>query len=784
MLRCSVRTWGVILLGWLVGIPVLAEENTQPNFNRDIRPLLADRCFSCHGPDAESREADLRLDDRQAAEESGIFAADAGESELWQRITSEDDDYRMPPPDSNKPRLNSEQLARVKNWLQTGAEYDIHWSLMPPHRPALPAVQAVDWCANPIDRFVLARQERNSLSPAMMADRVTLIRRLYFDLIGLPPEPDVVDAFVANQHPQAYAQTVDRLLASPRFGERMAIYWLDLVRFANSVGYHGDQEHAIDPYRDYVIAAFNDNLSFDQFTIEQLAGDLLTNPTQDQLIATGYNRLLQTSHEGGVQQAEYLAKYSADRVRNVSAAWMGATLGCAECHDHKFDQFPQRDFYRLAAFFADVDDLQTFRGSNSTPTQRLPELTVLSRVDRHRVNDLLRRIERLASESDGADNRVAELKKRVEELQSRALRTMVTKAIDPRVIRVLDRGDWMDESGEIVRPGVPDVLPDLPDLDRRATRLDLARWLTDVNHPLTARVFVNRIWSLVFGVGISRNLEDLGSQGEWPTHPDLLDWLASEFVESDWDIKQLVRQIVLSKTYRQSSVPTTRALENDPANRLFTRAERFRLSAELVRDSLLSVSGLLVLDDRVASARPLQPTGYYAHLNFPPRRYEPDQDSSQYRRGVYMHWQRQFLHPMLKAFDAPSREECTSQRSRSNTPQAALTLLNDPCLVEAAITFATRALRQTEDDKTVTDQRDLQQIIWMWQEALSRKPLHQEALVLMRLLAENRNYYEEHPAAARQLLPAELDSMQQIEVAAWTAVARTILNLGETLTRN
>ena len=264
--------------------------------------------------------------------------------------------------------------------------------------------QAIDWCANSIDRFVLARQEQKRLASSEMADRVTLLRRLYFDLIGLPPEPEVVATFVANQDPQAYEQVVERLLASPRFGERMAIYWLDLVRFANSVGYHGDQEHAIDPYRDYVIASFNENLAFDQFTIEQLAGDLLPNPTQDQLVATGYNRLLQTSHEGGVQQAEYLAKYAADRVRNVSAAWMGATLGCAECHDHKFDRFPQRDFYRLAAFFADVDDLQTFRGSNSTPTQRLPELTVLSRVDRKRSNHLLRRIELLKTADDGSDH--------------------------------------------------------------------------------------------------------------------------------------------------------------------------------------------------------------------------------------------------------------------------------------------------------------------------------------------------------------------------------------------
>ena len=495
-----------------------------------------------------------------------------------------------------------------------------------------------------------------------------------------------------------------------------------------------------------MIKAFNDNMPFDRFTAAQLAGDLLPGSTVNDKIASGYNRLLQTSHEGGVQQKEYLAKYSADRVRNVSNAWLGATVGCSECHDHKYDPFTQRDFYSLAAFFADVDDVQTFRGSNSLPTTRNPELKVVSPLD----------------------------------VTGQETRTMVTGRVKPRTIRVLSRGNWMDDSGEVVLPATPHFLP-TNETTERATRLDLANWLTQPENPLTARVFVNRLWYLSFGNGLSRSLDDTGSQGEWPTHPELLDWLAVEFIESGWDIKHVVRLIVNSRTYRQSSLVDAKALERDPANRLLARQGRFRFPAETIRDNALAIGGLL--NDRMGGAvsRPYQPAGYYAPLNFPKRVYKADADSSQHRRGVYMHWQRQFLHPMLRAFDAPTREECTAQRPVSNTPLAALTLMNDPTFVEAAKGFAIRILTE---GGTTRDER----LTWAWQAALGRAPMPDELKVANEYVQQALDRYASDAKAAGELLDVGLtgipSNLSPTETAGWATVALAFLNLSEAITRN
>jgi len=572
-----------------------------------------------------------------------------------------------------------------------------------------------------------------------------LARRLHFDLTGLPPSPRLAKRLAKS--PEAYARVVDELLASPRFGERLASYWLDLVRYADTVGYHGDQDHAITPYRDWVIKAFNDNLPFDQFTAEQLAGDLLPGATVNQKIASGYNRLLQTSHEGGVQKKEYLAKYSADRVRNFSNAWLGATMGCSECHNHKYDPFTQRDFYSLAAFFADVNDDKTFSGGNTLPTKREPEMQVISPL--------------MLS-------------------QAKLTRTMVTGRIKPRTIRILPRGNWMDDSGEIVEPAVPHFLPELK-TKIRANRLHLAKWLTSADNPLTARVFVNRLWYLFFGSGLSRSLDDTGSQGEWPTHPALLDWLAVEFVESGWDIKHIVRLIVTSSAYRQSSLVSPQLREHDPENRLYARQGRFRLQAETIRDNALAVGGLL--NDRMGGqvAKPYQPAGYYAPLNFPTRTYKADTTSNQYRRGVYVHWQRQFLHPMFRAFDAPTREECTAQRSVSNTPLAALTLMNDPTFVEASKGFALRILSEAGST-------DRQRLAWAWHTALGREPSQDELTVAKALLGETRQRYQANAKAAAELLAVGMlklpDGLAKPEAAAWTVIGQALLNLSETITRN
>ncbi|MCA9248011.1 MAG: PSD1 domain-containing protein [Planctomycetales bacterium] len=753
------------------------------DFNRDVRPILSDKCFYCHGPDPKHREADLRLDEEQAAKADlggyhAVVAGDAEASEIYARIIAHDDDERMPPADSGKELMKTE-IELLRQWINQGATWSKHWAYVPPQQHAAPSVVNESWPTNWIDNFVLSKIEDAQLAPAASADPVTLIRRLYFDLTGLPPTPDQVDRFVADPSDAAYEELVHRLLASEHFGERMAMYWLDLVRYADTVGYHGDQDHNISPYRDYVIDAFNRNLPFDQFTREQLAGDLLPNATIDQQIATGYNRLLQTSHEGGVQPKEYLAIYAADRVRNVSAVWMGATLGCCQCHNHKFDPLTMKDFYSLAAFFADVDEAQHFKvGSNSLPTKRPPEISVLSRAERATREELQEQRQSAPSEEarKAIDRDIAGLDKR-------ARLTMVTVAIAPREMRILPRGNWLDDSGPIVEPAVPEYLGRVGVTDRRATRLDLANWLTDAQTGaggLTARVQANRFWYLFFGAGLAPDLDDFGGQGEPPSHPELLDQLAIEFMASDWNVKHLVQLIVQSSAYRQASVATNTAMEQDPYNRLFARQARFRLPAEMVRDTALAISGLLVDERGGPSARPYQPAGYYRHLNFPQRTYHADTNERQWRRGVYVHWQRQFLHPMFKAFDAPSREECTAERPRSNTPLAALALLNDPTFVEAARSFAARILAQ----ENASDAGRLQ---FAFRTAVSRVPAADEADILERLLARSRAFYAAEPKAAHELLsvgqtPAP-STMEAVELAAWTQVARAVLNLSETTTR-
>lgn len=774
-------------------------------FNRDIRPILSDKCFFCHGPDANHREADLRFDVEEVAKSDlgGYFAivpGSPGESELVERITSDDGDERMPPPESGK-ELTDDEIDLLRRWIAEGAEYEPHWSFVSPTRPAVPTVNDESWPNGEIDRFILACLETEDLTPSPPADPVTLVRRLSFDLTGLPPSPDVVDEFVRSSDSHEYDRLVERLLDSREYGERMAMYWLDLVRYANTVGYHGDQEHAIAPYRDWAIKAFRDNMPFDEFTIEQLAGDLLPDPTTDQLIATGYNRVLQTSHEGGVQKGEYLHKYDADRVRNLGGAWMGATLGCCECHDHKFDPYTQHDFYSLVSFFADVDDMRTFNGGNNEMTQREPEIEVLSPLVRDQIEELQNRLAELetdrttaAATSDSAgteasssaateeiDAELETLRKQIAELESDTQRTMIVEHVEPRTIRVLARGDWMDESGEIVTPAVPQFMGQLDVGDRRATRLDLARWLTSPDNPQTARVFVNRLWYLFFGAGLARSLDDNGAQGEWPDHPHLLDWLAVEFVESGWDVKHMVRLLVTSQTYRQSSHVTPELRERDAENRLLARQGRWRLQAEMIRDNALAVSGLLLEGAPVGVSRPYQPAGYYRPLNFPKRLYKPDRDEDQYRRGVYVHWQRQFLHPMLRAFDAPTREECTSQRPISNTPLAALTLLNDPTFVEASRVFAARIIH--EGGSTPSER-----IRWAWRQALSRDPTENELAAMTNLLEMSQAEYEGNAEAAEDALDvgmaAQPEDIAPAELAAWTIVARGIGNLNEFMTRN
>jgi hypothetical protein len=787
----------VAVLGWTMDAePVAAQATAKPGsrtvrFSTDIRPILADRCFHCHGPDEVSREAELRLDIAPQADQI-VVPGKPAESKLLRRVISTDPDEQMPPPGHGKP-LTKEERDLFRSWIEGGGKWSAHWAYEKPVRTKAFSVD-VDKSLSWIDRYIAQRLAGESLKLSPEADRVTLIRRVSFDLTGLPPTLEDVEAFVKDDSDDAWERQIDRLLASEAHGERMATYWLDLVRYADTVGYHGDQDHPISPYRDWVIDAFIENMPFDRFTAEQLAGDLVEGSGIDQKIASGYNRLLQTTHEGGLQPREYLAIYAADRIRNLSEVWMGGTMGCCQCHNHKFDPYTIEDFYSIGAFFADLDEAKHFTsGGNSLPTKREPELVVLTRRERLRIDELKQEIAGIKVASQHLANgnvdqpsivaMIKKLEKEIEAIEKAARRTMISASIKPRTMRVLPRGNWLDDSGPIVTSAIPSFLGNIETGNQRATRLDLAKWLTDAkngNGLLTARVFMNRFWYLLFGEGIAPNLTDFGGQGEPPSHPELLDNLAIKFVESGWDVRHMLKLIAMSRAYRQSSYVSDGTLTADPGNRLFSRQSRFRLPAEAVRDNALFISGLLVQKVGGPSVKPYQPAGYYRHLNFPTRKYAQHNDERQWRRGLYVHWQRQFLHPMLKAFDAPRREECTAQRPRSNTPLASLTLLNDPTFVEAARSFAARILDDARDDRARLDTA--------FRLAVSRSPDDFERKLVMQLLVDSRGQFRADEAAARALvstgLAPEDDGVSVVEHAAWTTVARAILTLGETTTRN
>jgi hypothetical protein len=738
----------------------------------------------------------------------------------------------MPPTDSKKPAITAGEAKLIRLWIDQGAEYDAHWAYVKPTPPIVPAVSKSDWPANPIDNFVVARLEAKGLLPSLEADKRTLLRRLSFDIVGLPPTPEQLAQFEADKSDLAYENVVDRLLASKHFGERMALYWLDVVRYADTGGYHSDNHRDVWAYRDYVIGAFNSNKPFDQFTIEQLAGDLLPGATDEQRIASGYNRLLQTTEEGGAQPKEYAAKYAADRVRNTAAIWLASTMGCCECHSHKFDPFTHKDFYSFAAFFADVNEKPVGRQDQTklpTPDQaaqfkaldeelaaakaefaiKTPELTaarekwetaareqppkglpapVLAALKEEVAKRTPKQEElvdaefrKQAPELAAEREKVAGLEKERAKLDATMLSTLVSISAPPRTMRILPRGNWLDDSGEVVSPAIPAFLSKLPPSENRLSRLDLAHWIISGENSLTARVFVNRLWKIAFGRGIVKSLEDFGSQGEFPTHPELLDWLATDFVDSGWDVKRTFKLILMSRSYRQSSVPSKEALAKDSTNDLFSRQNRFRLDAEMIRDNALAVSGLLVNKIGGPSVKPYQPPGYWQYLNFPKREWENDHGDNQYRRGLYTYWQRTFLHPSLAAFDATSREECTVDRPRSNTPQQALVLLNDPTYVEAARSLAARILQS--GGPTTGDR-----LRFAFDQVLTRSPRPEETMLLTKLLEKHRQEFATDKASAEKILAVgDLKSPDQLdptELAAWTSVARVLLNLHEAITRN
>jgi hypothetical protein len=1002
--------------------PPTARGDEKIVFNRDIRPILSENCFACHGPDPKQRKADLRFDIPGAAIEQGaIVSGKPDESEFIARIESNDPDEVMPPSNSARNALDSKQKAILRRWVAEGAVFQDHWAYEKPVRPTIPSG------ANPIDELVGRHLKSIGAKPSPEADRRTLARRLYLDLLGLPPTPEEVDRFTKDSSPDAYSKLVERLLDSPHYGERMAIGWLDVVRFADTIGYHSDNPMPISPYRDYVIRAFNQNKPFDRFTVEQLAGDLLEKSNDEEKVASGFNRLLLTTQEGGAQPKDYEARMLSDRVRAVGTVWLGHTFGCCQCHDHKFDPISTRDFYSMGAFFADLqepiigpresgmivtdeaqsaererlrnalNDLQrkwddpsadsvpglaaaqaawetavradldaanrwvplhpeqvsaergsrlvkrpeevieatrasqggidsyrvmvktslkgmtgfrldtlvpadnptrgagrsatgnfvltefsvadasgkaiplahasaTFEQSGypassaidgkfdkgngwgiafptgeaagcqtvvfetsspvgdgspmtltfslkqlqgdehtlrsfrlSATTAPLPvrapkavvssaDISTILRLDPSKRNDdqrakLTAHYRAIAPELAVPRAGLAAARRSLATFEESLPRTLVSISMaKPRTVRILPRGNWMDESGPVVDPALPHYLAKGYKVGAgRLNRLDLARWIVSRENPLTARVFVNRLWKQFFGIGLSKNSDDLGSQGEWPVNPELLDWLACEFMDSGWDVKHLVRTIVNTRTYKQVSTASKEWLSRDPANRDIARQGRFRLDAELIRDNALAVSGLLVRKIGGPSVKPYQPAGYWENLNFPPREYVADTPPEQYRRGLYTWWQRTFPHPSLLAFDAPTREECTADRARSNTPQQALVLLNDPTYVEAARAFAARILVEggsgTED-----------RIRWAWRQAVQHDPSATDAAELAALIDRIRSHYTTDPAAAEALLKVGTaprpSTVDPVELAAWTNAARVILSLHETITRN
>ncbi len=753
------------------------------DFNRDIRPILADKCFACHGPDKLHRKGGLRLDDEVAAKASrknGLIAPkSAKESLLLKRIHSNDPEEVMPPPQTNK-ALSSAEKTVLSRWMEEGAPWSTHWAYAP--------LKPFD-SKQTIDGLLAKSLLERGLKFSPETDQLTLTRRLQFDLLGLIAKDPAV--YHLSAHPskvQGLETAIDAMLASDAHAERMASWWLDLVRYADTVGYHGDQDHNASPYRDWVIDAFAQNMPFDRFTQMQLAGDLMDvkgADVQRAKIASCYNRLLQTSHEGGVQPREYLTIYAADRVRNLSTVWLGATVGCSQCHTHKFDPYTHRDFYALAAFFSDIDEEKHLRGGggDTVPTKRPPELAVVTDRDTLALKAAKRRLEKCMEPSVPESLKQTMVPVHLAEIAklSKPRLVMITQSIPPRSTRVLARGNWMDESGELVDPGVPGFLGTLKNPMGRASRLDLAHWMTDTKAGagrLTARVLANRIWALFFGEGISADLADLGSQGDPPTHPELLDHLANELIHSGWDVRCIIKKIVSSQAYRQTSSATESLRQQDPNNRLFARQASFRLAAEMVRDNALSLSGLL--DEKVGgpSINPYQPEGYYSLLNFPKRVYKPSVGADQFRRGLYIHWQRQFLHPMLRAFDAPSREECSVRRPNLNTPRAALVLLNDPTFIEAAKSLAKQHNAQTMSANGVLTE--------LFKRTTGRPPIPEELYELEQLQKSALAWFAQNPNDAKSFLGGSNtgDVSKDIELAARSFVCRLLLNLAETNTRN
>lgn len=758
--------------------PWIAAPFSRPQATKDvvtysrIAPILKVSCVSCHGPDVQMGGLDLSTP--EGIKKGGMSGAvvvprQADRSPLVRRIRGLDGKTQMPM--GFKP-LDDDKIRAISAWIAGGASLDAeakgldHWSYVAPVRPPLPKVSNKDWIRNPIDTFIAARLDQEGWKPSQQASKATLVRRLYLDLIGLPPTIEEMDEFLRDTKPGAYERLVDKLLSSPHFGERQAIGWLDLARYADSNGYEKDDRRTIWPYRDWVIDALNENMPFDEFTIEQIAGDMLPNPTLDDLIATGFHRNTMLNQEGGVDPNEQRWLTLVDRVGTTGTVWLGTTMACAQCHDHKYDPFSIKEFTGMLAFFDNCTE---------------PSISVLDPVTQERVKRLGQRITelekalpQLKQESDAykaVANALAQVRAEANTLSTSTTLTLQENAKYPPTTLMRVKGSFLSPGAEVTA----DTPAFLPPLQGPKNRLGLARWLVSKENPLTARVFVNRLWQQYFGVGLVKTSGDFGSMGERPSHPALLDWLAVEFMESGWDVKHMHRLIVTSSTYRQSSDISAEILAKDPDNRLVSHATRSRLPAEVVRDNALVAAGLLSRKMGGPSVFPDQPAGVWK-LPYNGDRWVASEGEDLYRRGVYTFWRRSAPYPAFVNFDAMSREGCTVERVKTNTPLQALTTMNDEAFMRAARGLA---------EKTMQVPRHL----WIetaFRRCVVRRPDSKECQLLEDYYAKQLAHFQANETDARKLVSRPAPFVKDAtfaESAACVMLANVLLNLDETITR-
>ncbi|MFK7925380.1 MAG: DUF1553 domain-containing protein [Bacteroidia bacterium] len=735
------------------------------DFNFHVRPILSDRCYTCHGPDENKREAGLRLDTEEGAftalgEQEDRYAIVRGAPEksmLLERIHTTDPELAMPPPESNL-KLEEYEVKILTKWIEQGAEWKRHWAFISPEKQALPKTQQQDWPQNEIDHFVLARLEEEGLSPAAAAPKERLLRRLSFDLTGLPPSTEDLDTYLADQSPKAYENAVDRFLASDAFGERMASEWLDAARYADSHGYQDDLERTMWPYRNWVIHAFNSNMPYDRFATWQLAGDLLPEPSLEQRIATGFNRNHMITQEGGVIEEEYRVEYVADRVQTFGTVFLGLTMQCSRCHDHKYDPISMKEYYGLFSFFNNVPENGKIRSYGATP---LPYIKV-SKAE--------------------LEEKVAYMKGL--EFPKDTLELMVMEEMEkPRQAYLLNRGAY-DQHGDSVNPTLPAQIMAF-DESFEQNRQGMAKWLFHPDNPITPRVTVNRYWQMIFGHGIVKTPEDFGNQGALPSHPAFLDWLAVEFRDAGWDNKHIIKVMVMSATYRQDSRITPKLERLDPDNLLLARGPRYRLPAEMIRDQALAASGLLV--DKVGgpSVKPYQPEGLWEETTGGGggslAAYKQDSAANLYRRSLYTFWKRTIPPPNMITMDATRRGICEVKRQATSTPLQALVLLNDPTYLEAARLLAGRMIQEGGEQSA-------DRIAYGFRLLTARTPDTDETQKLQAFLDQQYQRLQAEPEAVESLLNIGESSLDQdiipAELAAYTLLASSLLNLDEAVSKS